>query len=97
MSFRDPPDNQMLELAQYIKSLPSNFEMFLDLSGAIITDVSGKVAAVRALQEGCEDVDGRYHSVGEEWRIDGGYCDCYEPGKIGCVGDAPPRRLPSFS
>ena len=56
----------------------------------------------RSLQGGCHDADGVHHAVGEGWKVDSGYCKCYERGNIWCVGEpvtAPPRRLfnPLFS
>ena len=50
----------------------------------------------RSLPDGCHDADGVHHSVGEGWKVESGYCKCYELGNIWCVGDpvtAPPRRL----
>ena len=50
----------------------------------------------RSLQGGCHDADGVHHAVGEGWKVNSGYCKCYERGNIWCVGEpvtAPPRRL----
>ena len=69
-------------------------------SGAVITDIKGtgfvKNTEKRAVAEGCQDDGGKQRTVGERWKLDGGYCKCYEGGNIGCVGEpvtVPPRRL----
>ena len=49
-----------------------------------------------AVPEGCHDADGVHRTVGEGWKVDSGYCKCYERGNIWCVSDpvsAPPRKL----
>ena len=61
--------------------------------------VTATIRYKRAVEDGCNDENGKHYSVGEQWRMDFGSCQCYEDGSIGCVGiplTAAPRTLIPF-